>query len=64
MKIKYFKIILLIAKFGFNTPCAVKGDRCYDCSSSDRICNAMVVHMKKMNSVEAEIILIDEPLGF
>lgn len=50
-------------RFGFNTPCAVKGDRCYDCSSSDRICNAMVIHMKKMKSIEAEVILIDEILG-
>lgn len=47
-----------------NTPCAVNGDRCYDCSSSDRICNAMVIHMKKMDSVEAEIVLIDEALGY
>jgi hypothetical protein len=33
------------------TPCAIKGDRCYDCKSPDRICNAMVIHFKKMGAV-------------
>lgn len=28
-------------RYKLNTPCAVKGDRCYDCKSSDRICNTM-----------------------
>lgn len=52
-------------RFQLATPCAIKGDRCYDCSSPDRICNAMVIHFKKMNDVDdVEIILIDEALGF
>jgi hypothetical protein len=46
------------------TPCAKKGDRCYDCSSPDRICNSMVVHYKKMNDIDMEIVLINEQLGF
>lgn len=46
------------------TPCAIKGDRCYDCSSSDRICNGMMIHFKKMNDMDMEIILIHEQLGF
>lgn len=46
------------------TPCAKKGDRCYDCSSSDRICNGMMIHLKKMNDIDMEIILINEQLGF
>ena len=50
-------------RLGYKTPCAVKGDRCYDCSSPGRICNTMTIHFKKMNSIEAEIILIDENLG-
>lgn len=52
-------------RYQLNTPCAIKGDRCYDCSSTDRICNALVIHMKKMNDVQdVEVILIDEALGF
>lgn len=52
-------------RFQLATPCAIKGDRCYDCSSPDRICNAMVIHFKKMNDVDdVEVILIDEELGF
>jgi hypothetical protein len=50
-------------RFVFKTPCAVKGDRCYDCSSGDRICNTLNIHLKKMKSVEAEIIIINESLG-
>lgn len=50
-------------RFGFKTPCAVKGDRCYDCNSADRICNAMVVHLKRMKNTIGEIIIIEEELG-
>lgn len=51
-------------KYNLRTPCVIKGDRCYDCSSPDRICNALVIHFKKMNDIEAEVILINEDLGF
>jgi L-lactate utilization protein LutB len=50
-------------RLGYNTPCAVKGDRCYNCSSPDRICNTLNIHLKKMSGIDAEIILIDENLG-
>ena len=46
------------------TPCAVKGNRCYDCNSEERICNAMVIHYKKMMSSEMEVILIEESAGY
>jgi hypothetical protein len=36
-------------RFGLKTPCAVKGDCCYDCSSPDRICNVLSIYQKKMN---------------
>ena len=51
-------------RFHLNTPCAVKGDRCYDCKSPDRICNSLLIHLKKTDACEAEVILIDETLGF
>ena len=52
-------------KYNLNTPCVIKGDRCYDCASPERICNALIIHLKKMNDIEdVEIILIDEELGF
>lgn len=50
-------------RLGCKTPCAIKGDRCYDCSSPDRICNAMTIYFKKLQDVEAEVIIIDETLG-
>lgn len=46
------------------TPCAVKGDRCYDCSSPERICRGLVVHYRKMNSMDMEVVLIDQELGY
>lgn len=46
------------------TPCAVKGDRCYNCSSPDRICRGLVVLWGPMMGMETEVILIDQNLGF
>ena len=46
-------------RFGFRTPCAIKGDRCYDCNSPDRICNVMAIHMRKEKSIEEEIVIIE-----
>ncbi|MBU3154197.1 lactate utilization protein [Clostridium estertheticum] len=51
-------------RLGIRTPCAVKGDRCYNCSSPDRICNGLLIYYKKMNNTDMEIVLIDEKLGF
>lgn len=52
-------------RLGLKTPCAVKGDRCYDCNSDDRICNGIIVHYRKMrNTDEMEIVIIKEDLGF
>ena len=50
-------------RHGFANPCALKGDRCYDCSAKDRICNALVVHYRKMRGIEMEVVLIREALG-
>jgi len=51
-------------RLGYKTPCAIKGDRCYNCSSPDRICNALVIYYKKMHSVEVEIVMINQVLGY
>ena len=52
-------------RYNLKTPCAVKGDRCYNCNSPDRICNAMNLYLKKMNDTDdMEIILINEDMGF
>jgi L-lactate utilization protein LutB len=51
-------------RLGLRTPCAKKGDRCYDCSSPDRICSGMMIHFRKMNDIDMEIVLIKEELGF
>jgi len=51
-------------RHGYQTPCAVNADQCYDCTSPDRICNVMAVHYKKMKRTDAEIVIINETLGF
>ena len=51
-------------RLGRRTPCAVKADRCYDCDSPERICRGLVVHYRKMNSMDMEVILIDQELGY
>ena len=51
-------------RLGIKTPCARDGEMCFDCSSPDRICNAMLIYMRKMDDTEAEIVLIDEALGY
>ena len=45
------------------TPCAVKGDRCYDCNSPQRICRDMVILLRPVRSCKTEVILVDEALG-
>ena len=47
------------------TPCAAKGDKCYNCSSPERICNAMTVLWKKPGGIpECEVVLVEEALGY
>ena len=46
-----------------NTPCTVKGDKCYDCKSPERICRGMTTIFGPMMGMEAEVVLIDEEYG-
>ena len=51
-------------RLGRNTPCAAKGDRCYDCRSPERICRALAVLWEKPKGIgRAEVVLIDQDLG-
>lgn len=47
-----------------NTPCAKKGDKCYNCKSPERICRAMTVFWTCPRGMEYEIVLINENLGY
>ena len=51
-------------RLGARTPCAAKGDRCYDCKSEGRICRALSVLWEMPNGMDVEIILINENLGY
>ncbi len=50
-------------RIGYKTPCAKDGNKCYDCKSPNRICNGMMVYLKKMDNIEMEIVIIEEKLG-
>ena len=50
-------------RLGKKTPCAVNGDRCYDCKSPERICRGLVVLWGPSMGIETEIVLVDEDLG-
>ena len=57
-------------KYELSTPCVQYGnkmgryEKCFDCDHPDRICNAMVIYMKKMEEVDTEVVLIGESLGY
>ncbi|MBO5110450.1 MAG: lactate utilization protein [Clostridia bacterium] len=46
------------------TPCAAKGDRCYDCNSPERICRGLSVFWQAPTSARFEVVLIGENLGY
>lgn len=51
-------------RLGLKTPCAVNGDKCYDCRSPERICRGLSVLWSKPMTGEFEVVLIDEELGY
>jgi len=46
------------------TPCAIRGDRCYDCKSPERLCRGLVTLWGPMTGMKTEILLVEEELGF
>ena len=51
-------------RLNMKTPCAEKGDRCYNCNSPQRICRALTVLWKAPFGTEFEVVLINEELGY
>ncbi len=52
-------------RLGRRTPCAARGDKCYDCKSPERICRALTVLWEKPTGIgRAEVVLVNEPLGY
>lgn len=51
-------------RLGRHTPCARKGDHCYDCNSPDRICKGVQVLLQAPSAAEYEVVLIGESLGY
>ena len=52
-------------RLGRKTPCAVNADKCYNCSSPERICNGLVVLWQKMKGIkEMEVVIVNQELGY
>ena len=52
-------------RLGKATPCAARGDKCYDCDSPQRICRSLVTFWRKSGGIpKVEIVLVDEDLGY
>ena len=52
-------------RLGKKTPCAVKGDRCYDCQSPERICRGLTVLWGPLMGAQVtEVLLVKEELGY
>lgn len=51
-------------RLGKKTPCAIRGDQCYDCKSPERICRGLVVLWKAVTSMRTHVVLIHESLGY
>ncbi len=51
-------------RLNMQTPCAEKGERCYDCKSAARICRALSVFWEKPGGCAYEVVLIKETLGY
>ena len=47
-----------------NTPCAANGDRCYNCSSPNRICRVLSVFWAAPMGAQCEVVLVKEDLGY
>lgn len=51
------------ARFGLDTPC-VKGGHCFNCNHPQRICKATLILERPVSGMQAEILFIDEELGY
>lgn len=52
-------------RLGRNTPCAAKGDRCYNCDSPERICAALTVYWRKPKAIpHVEVVIVNQDLGY
>lgn len=46
------------------TPCAQNADKCYNCSSPERICRNLSVLYIKPSGAEYEVVLVNENMGY
>lgn len=47
-----------------NTPCSRTGEKCFGCSSEARICRATVILERPTRGMKAEVVFVNETLGY
>ena len=47
-----------------DTPCSKTGEKCFDCGSEARICRATVILERPTRGMKAEIVFVNEALGY
>lgn len=52
------------AEFIENIPNCELNTHCFNCDSDDRICRSLCIHMSKIKSMEAEVIIIKGDFGY
>ena len=50
-------------RLGARTPCAARGDKCYNCNSPGRICRILNIIERPPASMKCEVVFIDQELG-
>ena len=51
-------------RLGVNTPCAIRGDKCYNCNSPQRICRTLNVLWRAPFGTQYEVLLVNQDLGY
>lgn len=52
-------------RFNVKTPCVASGgERCFDCNSPERICKATLILDRPTNGISAELVFINQELGY
>jgi hypothetical protein len=55
--------VLNAKRLGLDTPCTVKGE-CFECHSTQRICNVTTIIDKRPSETEMVVMIVNENLGF
>ncbi|MCR5787162.1 MAG: lactate utilization protein [Acholeplasmatales bacterium] len=53
-----------VKRLNLKTPCAVKGDKCYNCNCEAKICRTFMIYEAPSKGQDIEIIIVNQTLGY